>query len=102
MATAEEESRPETATTTTTTATTSKLTEKDIEVLEEVVLLEGNCMSASRCSVCPLRSKCLVQFLWSHSATSRMQVAMNVLSSYYILGDVHVDDVSFSLDVDRR
>lgn len=39
------------------------MTNKEIEVLEKIVELDGHCLSASLCEACPFRLECLPPFI---------------------------------------
>ena len=58
-------------------------------VMEQIIALEGQCISSSRCSICPFRSRCLPEFISSTppTAAQRRDMALNALSRAVLLGD---------------
>lgn len=65
------------------------LNSKDIEILEDIVAVEGKCLYSKRCPDCPFRSKCLPEFLNPDPPTAqqRLNMALDVLSYHQLLDD---------------
>lgn len=51
----------------------SKKTEK---ILQEIIDLDGNCLSDSRCRNCPFKSKCLTEFTSRRPPSKKRRAAM--------------------------
>lgn len=71
------------------------LNTQDIDILEQIVKVEGKCMESTRCSKCPFRSLCLPEFLNVIPPTTnqRQQMALDVLTHHSLMGDdVEVKD----------
>ena len=72
------------------------LSNQDIVVLEQIVSLEGKCMSTERCNLCPFRAMCLPEFLNPVPPTQqqRERMAMDILMHHHILDeDMSRDDI---------
>lgn len=65
------------------------LTNRDTEILAEIIKEEGKCLYSKRCLDCPFRSKCLPEFLNFIPLTpqQRVQMALDVLSYHQLLDD---------------
>ena len=61
------------------------MTKNELEVLEKIVELEGDCLLASLCDFCPFRLECLPIFVMPHreplSKGKRCQMALSALST---------------------
>lgn len=70
------------------------LSDNDKEILQEIVVAEGDCMLSTRCKTCPFRSMCLPEFVNPVPPTPnrRMQMAMDVLFHNEVL------DNTFSIE----
>lgn len=61
------------------------------ELLEKIVALDGNCLDAKLCSICPFASRCLPDFLktprdrWTKP--ERLQMALDVLARNSLFND---------------
>ena len=55
------------------------MTDRDIQILEEIIQLEGDCLDHRRCDICPLRKQCLPVYLRKRrpSKKKRVQVALD-------------------------
>lgn len=58
------------------------LSKEDIEILEDIVSSNGNCLKESRCKKCPFRSQCLPEFLYPNppSKQERLRMSLDVLT----------------------
>jgi hypothetical protein len=65
------------------------LNNTDIEILQQIVEEEGDCLNSSRCKKCPFRGTCLPEFIQSKmpSKQKRLQKAEDVLIFHHLLGD---------------
>lgn len=65
------------------------LNTSDKDVLEEIVALDGSCMSSKRCDKCPFRARCLPEFLnpIPPSQEQRLKMAQDVLAHHYLIDD---------------
>lgn len=66
------------------------LEDKQLEILEEIISLGGNCLEAKRCQGCPFRTKCLPQFAMGKSRMSQNQranYAADVITREELLGE---------------
>jgi hypothetical protein len=65
------------------------LNNTDIETLQQIVNLRGNCLDSKRCSSCPFRGICLPDFIRSGmpSKEKRLRRAEEVLTFHHIFGD---------------
>jgi hypothetical protein len=67
------------------------MNEQNIEILEKIVALDGDCLTAKMCKVCPFASKCLPQFLHgkqkSPSKDERLNLALDTLAYGVLLDD---------------
>jgi hypothetical protein len=63
------------------------LSQSDQDVLEEIVVSDGQCMESNRCKKCPFRSICLPDFLNVNPPTQpqRLKMAQDVLTHHYLL-----------------
>lgn len=70
-----------------------KLTDEQRKILEDIVSVDGKCLSSRRCRLCPMRSKCLPKFLTTFppSTTSRQRTALDILAHDYLI-DVDLKD----------
>jgi hypothetical protein len=68
------------------------ISSKDAEILQEIVTLDGKCLSSKRCTECPFRSMCLPEFLAPTPLPQhkRAKMALNILSYNDLLDD---DDI---------
>lgn len=64
------------------------LTSNDARILQEIVDLDGSCMSSQRCKVCPFRVMCLPEFLYPNPPTpeQRAKMALDVMM-HHVLAD---------------
>lgn len=63
---------------------------RTIEILEEILSLEGKCLSHSRCVDCPFKEKCLPEFIKDTnrlSSNERSNMALDALSYNHLLDD---------------
>lgn len=63
----------------------------ETSILEKIVELDGDCLRADICRVCPFRSDCLPNFLMvstRYSKMERVDKAMVVMMRTEIMGDV--------------
>lgn len=70
------------------------LNSQDIEILEQIVEADGNCMESARCRKCPFRALCLPEFLNTipPSTQQRSKMAIDVLTHHTLMGeDVEVE-----------
>jgi hypothetical protein len=61
-----------------------------VEVMNEIVSLEGKCLKASLCGVCPFKKQCLPMFLYPESTPSenqRLNRAIDTLADRAIFGE---------------
>lgn len=64
-----------------------------IEILEEIIALDGKCLKASRCMHCPLRDICHPTFYSDSSGESRFRDfervnhASEILTNAILMGD---------------
>lgn len=74
------------------------ISNEDLEILQEIVDLDGKCLSSKRCLKCPFRSMCLPEFLAPEPLpqSKRAQMALDVLSYNGILGDDALEQVKSS------
>lgn len=65
------------------------LTNKDVEILQEIVNVGGKCLYSKRCLDCPFRSRCLPEFLNTEPPTTnqRLNMALDVLTYHQLLED---------------
>lgn len=65
------------------------LNNTDIDVLQQIVTEEGDCLLSSRCRRCPFRGTCLPEFIQSKmpSKQKRLQRAEDVLIFHHLLGE---------------
>lgn len=63
------------------------LPKQDENILQDIVDLDGNCLSAPRCERCPFRSMCLPEFLVTQPPTQaeRKGMAVKVLTHNALL-----------------
>jgi hypothetical protein len=67
------------------------ISEKDVEILQEIVDESGDCLNARRCQVCPFRSTCLPEFLNKPiTQNERLAKALAILAHYSLLGDEEI------------
>lgn len=73
------------------------LTNKDINILQEIVNVRGNCLYSKRCSECPFRSRCLPEFLNIEPPTQnqRFNMAVDVLTYHQLLQDEEAEKVQY-------
>lgn len=61
------------------------MTNKEMEVLEKIVELKGNCLTATLCESCPFRLECLPPFIIPDqtppSEAKRCKMALSALSN---------------------
>lgn len=61
------------------------------DILERIVELDGNCLDAKLCSICPFASRCLPDFLKTPrerpTKPERLQMALDVLARNSLLND---------------
>lgn len=75
-----------------------QLSNRDVEILEEIIEVGGKCLFSKRCPECPFRKRCLPEFLnyMPPSSNQRFTSALNVLSYNGILDDEeYLDKVAF-------
>ncbi len=65
------------------------MNKKDIDILEEIISVNGKCLQSKRCEDCPFRSVCLPEFLnvIPPTQTQRYKMAADVLSYHGLLND---------------
>lgn len=65
------------------------ITKKDRQILDEIINLEGKCLSSSRCLECPFKALCLPQFLAPAPLPQykRLKMAVDVIAYNDLLGD---------------
>ena len=65
------------------------LTTLDKDILEEIVVTDGQCMSSKRCEKCPFRVICLPEFLnpIPPSQEQRLKMAQDILAHHYLIDD---------------
>jgi len=71
------------------------LNSEDVEILEQIIELDGKCMESQRCSKCPFRGICLPEFLNTVPPTTqqRSRMAVDVLMHHTLMGgDVEVQE----------
>jgi hypothetical protein len=61
-----------------------------MDILEDVIAVNGDCLQATRCSRCPFASECLPKFAeesgpWTKE--ERRNRAMNALAHQVLMGD---------------
>ena len=72
------------------------LTNQDIQILQEIVDLEGKCLESNRCKVCPFRAICLPDFLNTRppTASHREKLAMDVLTHHALIdSEISISDL---------
>lgn len=77
------------------------LSNKDIAILQEIVIADGKCLYSKRCPDCPFRSKCLPEFLNFDppTANQRLSMALDVISYHQLLDDTAIhEEVQFKND----
>ncbi len=70
------------------------LSNSDKNTLEEIVVLNGQCLDSRRCQRCPFRAMCLPEFLnpVPPSPPKRLKIAQDVLTHYYLIdSDMEID-----------
>lgn len=74
------------------------LIQKEMNILQEIIDLEGKCLDSIRCSKCPFRATCLPTFLDDSpiSHQKRLRMALDVLSYDAILDDDAMEEVKSS------
>jgi hypothetical protein len=74
------------------------ISNRDLEILQEIVTLNGKCLNSKRCLECPFRSMCLPEFLAPQPLPQkkRAKMALDVLSYNHILGDDAIEQVKSS------
>lgn len=81
------------------------LSTKDLNIIQDIIALEGRCMSSNRCVSCPFRSMCLPEFLNSSppSPSQRENIAISVLTHYtFIDSDMSIDDLKLDYKWDKK
>lgn len=65
------------------------LSENDKSIMEEIISVEGKCMSATRCAKCPFRAMCLPEFIYPNppSPTQRKRMAVDILTHHELIDD---------------
>lgn len=65
------------------------LSDNDARVLEEISILDGNCMESKRCKVCPFRALCLPEFLFPNPPTpqQRAKMALDVMTHHALVDE---------------
>ena len=67
------------------------MNERQNQILEKIVELDGDCLSAKICKQCPFASRCLPQFLHgkqkSPSKDERLNLALDTLAYGVLLDD---------------
>jgi hypothetical protein len=67
------------------------LDSSDINILEEIVAADGDCLKSAMCSVCPFAKKCLPQFLkprnYRPSREERANMALDTLAKHALFDD---------------
>jgi len=67
------------------------MNERQNEILEKIVELDGNCLTAEICKECPFASKCLPQFLHGKqkrpSKDERLNLALDTMAHGVLLDD---------------
>lgn len=73
--------------------------DQDLQVLEKIIELQGDCLKADLCRSCPFRKKCLPEFLKivSHrpSKKERFNLALDAVTNTALFDD---SDISYSRD----
>ena len=52
-----------------------KLSKSNIDILEDIISLKGDCLSSQRCRKCPFASQCLPDFLESDRRKRKLSKA---------------------------
>lgn len=79
------------------------VTDKDI--LEEIVSVDGQCMSSKRCERCPFRAICLPEFLnpVPPSQPQRLKMAIDVLTHHALIDDsMNIEDINKDYKWDKK
>lgn len=65
------------------------LSDSDKNIMQEIVLVQGKCMSATRCTKCPFRAMCLPEFIYPNppSQAQRSRMAMDILTHHELIDD---------------
>ncbi len=77
----------------------------DKDILEEIVSVDGQCMSSRRCERCPFRVICLPEFLnpIPPSQEQRLRMAQDVLAHHYLIDDdIEVEDINKDFKWDKK
>jgi hypothetical protein len=65
-----------------------KLSDSNKLILEEIVVLEGNCLKRERCEKCPFKMSCLPEFLnTAPTKNQRLEMALDLITRDIILED---------------
>lgn len=59
----------------------------DLNILDEIISLDGDCLSPQRCEICPLRKQCLPVFLRKRrpSKKKRAQAALEAAINHCLM-----------------
>jgi len=67
------------------------MNEQQSKILEKIISLDGDCLTAEICKECPFASKCLPQFLHGKqkrpSKQERLNLALDVIAQEVLLDD---------------
>lgn len=65
------------------------LNSEDMDILQEIVDTDGNCLDSIRCKKCPFRAACLPEFLnpVPPSQPQRLRMALGILTHHMLLDD---------------
>jgi hypothetical protein len=64
--------------------------DEKIEILETIIKLKGDCLSAKLCNACPFKKKCLPQFLDYANRPSqeeRFNLALDIITNTALMDD---------------
>jgi len=66
--------------------------DKEIQILEKIIDLEGDCLSAGLCIQCPFKHDCLPEFLktkkYRPSPPERLNLALDKIANTILLDDL--------------
>lgn len=65
------------------------ISNRDTEILQEIITLDGACLNSKRCAECPFKNVCLIEFLGTAiiPQSKRAKMALDVLSCNDLLND---------------
>ncbi len=81
------------------------LSNKDAQILQDIVNLEGKCMDSKRCEQCPFRAMCLPEFLNEKPPTTqqREKMALDVLTHHALVDeDMSLEDLKADYRWDKK